>query len=135
MSRREGALMGVELGESFPAEQDALQSLLSDFSFHDAAIGVVSLAWSIYYFGALGKNHVNVLTLLAVAVVAGLNQEVRVCVSPRCSFVVESIQNKVENNWRKPLSALSHHGLTTSRTWREWWQCVALRWLAIHLFG
>lgn len=71
--------MGVELGESFPAEQDALQSLLSDYSFHDAAIGVVSLAWSIYYFGALGKNHVNVLTLLAVAVVAGLNQEVCVC--------------------------------------------------------
>jgi len=45
-------------------------------SFHDAAIGIVSLSASIYYFGVLGRNDVNVLTLLAVAVVAGLNQEV-----------------------------------------------------------
>lgn len=46
-------------------------------SFHDASIGIVSLAASIYYFGYLARNDVNVLTLLAVAVVAGLNQEVR----------------------------------------------------------
>lgn len=45
-------------------------------SFHDASIGIVSLALSIYYFAYLGRNDVNVLTLLAVAVVAGLNQEV-----------------------------------------------------------
>lgn len=45
-------------------------------SFHDAAIGIISLGLSIYYFAYLGRNHVNVLTLLAVAVVAGLNQEV-----------------------------------------------------------
>ena len=68
--------MGVELGEASVAEQDALDSLLSDYSFHDASIGVVSLAASIYYFGYEARNDVNVLTLLAVAVVAGLNQEV-----------------------------------------------------------
>lgn len=54
-------------------------------SFHDAAIGIVSLSASIYYFGALGRNDVNVLTLLAVAVVAGLNQEVGwVCAREFC---------------------------------------------------
>lgn len=74
--------MGVELGESLPAEQDALGTLLSDFSFHDASVGVVSLALSIYYFGYLRRNDVNVLTLLAVAVVAGLNQEVMCAESP-----------------------------------------------------
>lgn len=84
--------MGVELGESLPAEQDALQNLLSDYSFHDASIGVVSLACSIYYFGVEGRNHVNVLTLLAVAVVAGLNQEVCLHVfRVLCSFVAESM--------------------------------------------
>lgn len=72
--------MGVELGEATASEQDALGNLLSDYSFHDASIGIVSLAASIYYFGPQGRNDVNVLTLLAVAVVAGLNQEVRRCV-------------------------------------------------------
>ncbi|CAM9316365.1 unnamed protein product [Laminaria digitata] len=72
---REGVLMGVELGEATVAEQDALDSLLSNYSFHDASIGVVALALSIYWFGVEGRNDVNVLTLLAVAVVAGLNQE------------------------------------------------------------
>lgn len=82
--------MGVELGESLPAEQDALENLLSDYSFHDAAIGVISLGCSIYYFGVLQKNHVNVLTLLAVAVVAGLNQEVNYLQGVRfCCRIVE----------------------------------------------
>ena len=72
---REGVLMGVELGEASVAEQDSLESLLSNYSFHDASIGVVALSASIYYFGEKGRNDVNVLTLLAVAVVAGLNQE------------------------------------------------------------
>lgn len=72
---REGMLMGVELGEASVAEQDALENLLSNYSFHDASIGVVALVLSIYYFGEKGRNDVNVLTLLAVAVVAGLNQE------------------------------------------------------------
>eukprot|EP00903_Cladosiphon_okamuranus_P008292 g7979.t1 len=72
---RKGALMGVELGEVSPAEQDTLENLISEYSFHDASIGIVSLALSIYYFLVLGRNDVNVLTLLAVAVVAGLNQE------------------------------------------------------------
>ena len=76
MSEHEGVLMGVELGEASIAEQDALESLLSNYSFHDAAIGVVALVASIFYFGYEGRNDVNVLTLLAVAVVAGLNQEV-----------------------------------------------------------
>lgn len=67
--------MGVELGEASVAEQDSLESLLSNYSFHDASIGVVALSASIYYFGEKGRNDVNVLTLLAVAVVAGLNQE------------------------------------------------------------
>ncbi len=58
-------------------------------SFHDAAIGIVSLSASIYYFGALGRNDVNVLTLLAVAVVAGLNQEVGWFA--RASFVCRKI--------------------------------------------
>lgn len=71
--------MGVELGESLPAEQDTLENLVGDYSFHDAAVGTVSLVASIYYFGFLKRNDVNVLTLLAVAVVAGLNQEVGVC--------------------------------------------------------
>lgn len=75
MPDHEGVLMGVELGEASVAEQDALESLLSKYSFHDAALGVVSLAASIYYFGVKGMNDVNVLALLAVAVVAGLNQE------------------------------------------------------------
>ena len=75
MSDHDGLLMGVELGEASVAEQDALESLLSNYSFHDAVIGVVSLAASIYYFGVERRNDVNVLTLLAVAVVAGLNQE------------------------------------------------------------
>ncbi|CAM9808054.1 unnamed protein product, partial [Laminaria digitata] len=57
------------------AEQDALDDLLSNYSFHDASIGVISLAASIYYFGIEGMNDVNVLTLLAVAVVAGLSEE------------------------------------------------------------
>ncbi|CAM9292664.1 unnamed protein product, partial [Hapterophycus canaliculatus] len=74
-TERAGALMGVELGETSTAEQDALENLISDYSFHDAAIGIVSLSASIYYFAVLGRNDVNVLTLLAVAVVAGLNQE------------------------------------------------------------
>ncbi|CAM9465876.1 unnamed protein product, partial [Laminaria digitata] len=74
MPEHEGILLGVELGEASVAQQDALESLLSNYSFHDAAIGVVALVLSIYYFGR-GRNDVNVLTLLAVAVVAGLNQE------------------------------------------------------------
>ncbi|CAM9116254.1 unnamed protein product [Scytosiphon promiscuus] len=74
-TEREGALMSVELGETSAAEQDALENLISDYSFHDAAIGIISLTASIYYFAVLGRNDVNVLTLLAVAVVAGLNQE------------------------------------------------------------
>lgn len=78
MSDHDGLLMGVELGEASVAEQDALESLLSNYSFHDAVIGVVSLAASIYYFGVERRNDVNVLTLLAVAVVAGLSEEVSV---------------------------------------------------------
>lgn len=77
-TERKGALMGVELGETSTAEQDALENLISDYSFHDASIGIISLVASIYYFSVLARNDVNVLTLLAVAVVAGLNQEVRV---------------------------------------------------------
>ena len=69
--------MAVELGEGSPAEQAAIASIISDYSFHDASVGVVSLLASIYYFSYLARNDVNVLTLLAVAVVAGLNQEVR----------------------------------------------------------
>lgn len=80
-TEREGALMSVELGEVSTAEQDALENLISDYSFHDAAIGIVSLTASIYYFAVLGRNDVNVLTLLAVAVVAGLNQEVCTAIS------------------------------------------------------
>lgn len=76
LAPREGALMGVEIGEGSLAEQGAIESLISDYSFHDASVGIISLAASIYYFGVLGRNDVNVLTLLAVAVVAGLNQEV-----------------------------------------------------------
>ena len=75
ISERKGLLLGVELGEASIAEQDTLKDLLSNYSFHDAVIGVVSLAASIYYFGVERRNDVNVLTLLAVAVVAGLNQE------------------------------------------------------------
>ncbi|CAM9531122.1 unnamed protein product [Ectocarpus sp. 12 AP-2014] len=74
-TERKGGLMGVELGETSTAEQDALENLISDYSFHDASIGIISLVASIYYFFVLARNHVNVLTLLAVAVVAGLNQE------------------------------------------------------------
>lgn len=69
----------MELGEALPSEQDELQGLLSNYSFTDASLGVVALAASVYYFGVKGENDVNVLTLLAVAVVAGLNQEVGVC--------------------------------------------------------
>lgn len=68
----------MELGEALPSEQDQLQDLLSNYSFTDASLGVVSLLLSVYWFGIEGKNDVNVLTLLAVAVVAGLNQEVRI---------------------------------------------------------
>lgn len=75
---RKGVLLGVELGEASAAEQDALEDLLSKYSFHDASIGIISLGASIYYFGYEGRNDVNVLTLLAVAVVAGLSEEVRV---------------------------------------------------------
>ena len=84
--------MGVELGEASVAEQDALESLLSKYSFHDAAIGVVSLAASIYYFGVEGMNDVNVLALLAVAVVAGLNQE--------ASFGVEGVSARFHHSYR-----------------------------------
>ena len=76
LAPREGALMGVEIGEGSLVEQGAIESIISDYSFHDASVGIISLAASIYYFGVLGRNDVNVLTLLAVAVVAGLNQEV-----------------------------------------------------------
>lgn len=68
--------MGVEIGEGSLVEQGAIESIISEYSFHDASVGIVSLAASIYYFGVLGMNDVNVLTLLAVAIVAGLNQEV-----------------------------------------------------------
>lgn len=76
LAPREGALMGVEIGEGSLVEQGAIEGIISDYSFHDASVGIISLAASIYYFGVLGRNDVNVLTLLAVAVVAGLNQEV-----------------------------------------------------------
>lgn len=78
ISERKGLLLGVELGEASIAEQDTLKDLLSNYSFHDASIGIISLAASIYYFGYEGMNDVNVLTLLAVAVVAGLSEEVSV---------------------------------------------------------
>ena len=78
ISERKGLLLGVELGEASIAEQDTLKDLLSNYSFHDASIGIISLAASIYYCGYEGMNDVNVLTLLAVAVVAGLSEEVSV---------------------------------------------------------
>lgn len=86
--------MGVELGETSTAEQDVLENLISDYSFHDASIGIVSLVASIYYFFVLARNHVNVLTLLAVAVVAGLNQEVRVAcdLSSICFFAFATVR-------------------------------------------
>lgn len=77
LSDRQGMLLGVEIGECLPAEQDTLQNLLTNFSFQDASLGVVSLVLSAIYFGHYGHDHVNILTLLAVGIVAGLNQEVR----------------------------------------------------------
>lgn len=105
---RKGELMGVELGETSTAEQDALENLISDYSFHDASIGIISLVASIYYFAVLARNDVNVLTLLAVAVVAGLNQEVRVAcdMSGVCFFSFATVRQVMAAvSWSQLLAA------------------------------